>query len=354
MDHPYQGLPATSYWRTGVSGVVPGLFDPVVATTFTIGRDDSVATLGSCFAQHLARSIRAKGFRYLVAETPPPDSDAQTRASYGVFSARYGNVYTVRQAVQLLERAFDAREFIDTVWRSDGAWHDAFRPTVEPDGFQSVDAVLADRQKHLTAVRHVFTTTDVIVFTLGLTEAWVSRDDGAVYPVAPGVAAGQYDPGCYEFKNFSYPEVRADLESWVSMVRGLRPGVRILLTVSPVPLAATREGRHVWSSTLYSKSTLIAVAQDVAQMTEGIDYFPSYEIVTGPLAEGRYFADDLRTVRDSGVEHVMTVFGAHYLEGAGETSNVAPGASKQHDAVMQLEELSSVMCDEDLLLDDHT
>jgi GSCFA family len=89
--------------------------------------------------------------------------------------------------------------------------------------------------------------------------------------------------------------------------------VRVILTVSPVPLVATYENRHVMVSTTYSKSAIRAALDDVARKYEFVDYFPSYEIITNWYNKGRYFEKDLRTVTLDGVEHVMRLFGAHYL-----------------------------------------
>jgi len=350
MSNPFRGRPSAGFWSSGVSGQLPGRFDPVGEVGFRLSATDKVATLGSCFAQHLARSIQAAGYHYLVQEHAPSGADPEQVASYGVFSARYGNIYTVRQAVQLLDRAFDGRIFQDTVWQRGGRWHDAFRPTVEPRGFASLEVLLADREQHLDAVRQVFLEADVIVFTLGLTEGWVSQLDGATYPVAPGVAAGAYDSSRHAFVNFDYGQVRADLTSWIGRVREINSNVRILLTVSPVPLAATFEDRNVWASTTYSKATLLAVAYDVARTHKNVDYFPSYEIVTNPLVQGRYYADDLRSVTDGGVAHVMRIFQDHYF-GDGEVT--AAGFIDEPEPIQadirQLDEVVAVICDDDLL-----
>ena len=65
---------------------------------------------------------------------------------------------------------------------------------------------------------------DVFVFTLGLTEAWIDRRDGAVFPLAPGVAAGRYDPDIHRFQNFGAAEVVEDLNRSVEAIRALNPG----------------------------------------------------------------------------------------------------------------------------------
>ena len=57
----------------------------------------------------------------------------------------------------------------------------------------------------------MFQTLDVFVFTLGLTECWRSREDGAVFPLCPGVQGGTFDPQLYEFYNQSVDDVINDL-----------------------------------------------------------------------------------------------------------------------------------------------
>ena len=58
------------------------------------------------------------------------------------------------------------------------------------------------------AVREMFERLDVFVFTLGLTEAWRSRIDGAVYPLAPDVVAGKMGQAAHEFVNIFRSSVR--------------------------------------------------------------------------------------------------------------------------------------------------
>ncbi|KAK0329975.1 hypothetical protein LTR94_034641, partial [Friedmanniomyces endolithicus] len=70
--------------------------DPMSRAPFMISASDKVATMGSCFAQHISRRLQASGFNYFVPEAAPASlSAAEAKAAnYGVFSARYGNIYT--------------------------------------------------------------------------------------------------------------------------------------------------------------------------------------------------------------------------------------------------------------------
>ena len=130
-------------------------------------------------------------------------------------------------------------------------------------------------------------TLDVMVFTLGLTETYMARADGAVYPICPGVAGGVFDPAQHVFVNFGVADVIADLGAAIAFIRARNPAARVLLTVSPVPLIATMEDRSVLASTTYSKAVLRVAAEEVAGRDERVAYFPSYEVITGPHARGR-------------------------------------------------------------------
>lgn len=314
MANPYKKLDDFCFWSRAMLTPHPGQIDPVVSSKRILPQQ-KVATMGSCFAQHLAKHIQSSGLNYYVAERAPTGMASQVakQRNYGVFSARYGNVYTVRQAVQLFDRAFCAFSPVDDAWAKDGGYVDAFRPQIEPEAFTSVEAVRESALEHLQHVREVFTECDWFVFTLGLTEAWRSRLDGAIYPLAPGVSGGDFDPAKYEFVNFSAQEVQEDLVLLIEKLQQVNPNAQVLLTVSPVPLIATYEKRHAWVSTTFSKAAL-RVAADVAERRfDHVIYFPSYEIITSPAAGGNYYADDLRQIKEVGVKHVMRMFSKHFI-----------------------------------------
>jgi hypothetical protein len=352
VDHPYRTLPDSAYWRRSV--VAEGAaVDPITGDFPAIARDAKVATAGSCFAQHVARHLAASGFDYLVTESAHPivPEAAARAAGYGVYSARYGNIYTTLQLVQLFDRAYGRFEPVEDVWpAADGTGVvDPFRPTIQPGGFASEAEMRADRTQHLARVRAMFEALDILVFTLGLTETWVSGIDGAAFPLCPGVAGGRFDPDRHLFRNLRVADVREQIGAFAERLRSVNPAARIVLTVSPVPLAATASGNHVLPAATYSKSVLRAAAQEAAEDLPGIFYFPSYEIITGPQARGRFFADDLREVTEEGVEHVMRVFLRH-AAGVESPAPLAEAPRGGTDAfTTRMAEWVETMCDEAML-----
>jgi len=343
-SHPYQGLPSHQFWRDAVAGLEPFRVDPVVSPRFQINGADRVATAGSCFAQHISRRLAGAGFNYFVTE-PGLHLDAEQRraGNFGVFSARFGNIYTTRQLLQLFEECVDGRTVADDVWRTpEGRFVDSLRPQIIPGGHDSEAQVRSDRAEHLLEVRRMFEQCAVFVFTLGLTEAWRSRIDGTVYPLAPGVAGGNHDPERHEFVNFDVSQVMADLDTFLGRLKTLNPGVRVFLTVSPVPLVATYEPRHVLVSSTYSKSVLRVAAEAAWRAHEWVEYFPSYEIITGSFSGNAYYESDCRNINELGVEHAMRCFLANYTE-AGSRASQTPVAGINADA------WADVVCDEEAL-----
>jgi hypothetical protein len=352
-SHPYKSFPDKAFWRRSVSSPSPSDVDPVGVFDLRITPETRVATAGSCFAQHIARHLRNSGFHYYVVETGHPilPQEVRDQHHYGVFSARYGNIYTACQLVQLFERAYGRFAPTEDAWlEADGTVRDPYRPTVQPRGFVSVAEMHADRKQHLAAVRRMFETLDVFVFTLGLTECWMSRADGAVFPLCPGVEGGEFSPEKHVFHNQDAAEVIADLTAFRENLKRVNPRAQLVLTVSPVPLMATAEpGAHVLSATTYSKSVLRVAAETLRRNHADVHYFPSYEIITGQFSRGQYYAQDLRSVTEQGVEHVIRLFFRHAT--GNEHVPAAPGGrttgtEARDDFLAQAENLVDVECDE--------
>jgi len=249
----------------------------------------------------------------LDVEPPPLGLPSERHLGYGysMYSARYGNIYTLQQLLQLAREAFGEFSPHDSWWHKGDRVMDAQRPNVEPQGFRTVAEAHDHRVHHLTKVRQLFLQMDVLVFTLGLTEAWVHAPTGTLYPLAPGTVAGRFDPAVHQFRNFGYGDAVSAFEQFEDLLRRHRPlrsVPRFILTVSPVPLVASASGTHVLPATTYSKSTLRAVAGDLCQSRDYVDYFPSYEAITHPGARGVFYDANLRTVRSAGVDTVMAIF----------------------------------------------
>jgi len=309
---PYSALPPSAFWKTGVAQENPFAMEDIYQKKYDIPHAAKIATAGSCFAQHISFHLKKNGYKVIDVEPAPltlAESDHH-KHGYSMYSARYGNIYTVRQLLQLAQEALGDWSPVNYIWKKNGRFYDALRPAIEPDGHESPEDVIQSREDHIAKVRELFETLDVFIFTLGLTEMWVHKESGTVYPTAPGAVVGEYDGDMYEFKNAQFGEVLSDFNDFQKALLKIRGGKRfhILLTVSPVPLTASASGLHVLVSTSFSKAILRAVAGQLVSNQPHIDYFPSFEIVTNPRLHSSSYTHNLRSVRDEAVANVMSHF----------------------------------------------
>ncbi len=347
--HPYDSLPDGHFWSRSISGreAAAIVVDAAPRWTFALDRD-VFATAGSCFAQHFGRELAQRGGRLFAAEERHPLVPEQAGHGYGVFPARYGNLYCTTQLKDLFEQACARRApILEFAQRADGRWVDMLRPRAIPDGYSSEADARADRLYHLARVRAMMQQCTVFVFTLGLTESWVNVAGGYAYGMCPGVAGGQYDPAAHAFRNMGFVDCLADLNAALDCLQAENPAVRVLLTVSPVNLVATMESRGALQSSVASKSILRAVADACVRQHAHVDYFPSYEIIAGPHARGQFYAADGREVTPAGVQLVMESFFRSRMTGAAAPVPVKPvNWQSQSAAIAQALQAD---CDEVLL-----
>ena len=186
--NPYSSQPAKAFWRTGVSDQSPlnmaGLYEP----KFRVTKDMRITAAGSCFAQHIGAQFKKRGYGFVDVEPAPPGFPEEKRHDYGfdLYSARYGNVYSVRQLVQMFDRAEGRFVPEETAFEEQGGRvRDPFRPAIEPEGFEDAEEMARDRAYHLARVAGLPGQTDLFVFTFGLTEAALGTPDESLHPMMP-------------------------------------------------------------------------------------------------------------------------------------------------------------------------
>lgn len=357
MTSPYECLPGRQFWKLAIEGKDPNSISSLYKKKFSID-GLKIATAGSCFAQEIAKGLRKNGYDVIDSE-PAPESyllrgKVANSFGYGLYSARHGNIYTARQLFQLAREALGDSPLDPAlyVWTKGGRYYDALRPNVEPEGLSSPDEVVLQRLDHLRRFRRVLKECGLFVFTLGLTEAWMHDVSGLVYPTAPGVVAGDFDPDVYSFKNFRFFEIYEDFLAFRELVLAVNSSAKFLITVSPVPLTATYCDAHVLSATVRSKSILRAVAAELYEQFEDIDYFPSFEMFSTPFLGSALFKENRRSVHPSGVAAVMEVFFSEHIPNSGAELTASPisdGKKQNQNASSAPQEGEDPICEDALL-----
>lgn len=308
--HPYENQPSTAFWNQAVSRKdmteISGLWDP----KFHIGPQDRVATYGSCFAQHISSALQKRNYAWQCSENAPFGMTPTSKLEFGyeIFSSRTTNIYTTSFLKNWTEWALNPSGFPDEIWSIDDRFIDPLRPTVEPDGFASRDELDMARQVTAAAFKQSVVRSKFFIFTLGLTERWVNTKSNMEYSICPGTAGGEFLQDRHVFSNMDYPEIHNNLEQAIRNLLKMNSKIKIILTVSPVPLVATAGKSHVLVATMHSKSLLRSVAGWFAENHPSVDYFPSYEMINSPVSRGAFFEQNMRAVSKHGVNFVMDAF----------------------------------------------
>jgi hypothetical protein len=304
--NPYKFLPDESFWKNFKKNNFDLNFfiNEETRSNFVTKK---IASAGSCFAANVAVHLQNTSTEYLVEEKKHPFiSNIRNNYNYESYSARYGNIYSTRQFLQLVKRAKGKFRPKESIWNNGQEINDPFRPGINFKNFTQSEYDL-DNKIHLEAVKRAIVRSDTFVFTLGLTEVWINRSDGSAYPSCPGVIAGSFDHAKYELLNLTAEDVSRDLQEINDELTEINPSVKIILTVSPVPMVATANSNNIVLSNQYSKSKLLVAAHESVKANSNMSYFPSYEMIIGSHASEN-FMDDNRNVKQEVVGEVMRVF----------------------------------------------
>ena len=121
--NPYRNLPDCQFWKKGVELSDPTGMDNIHTPQLEFSREDVIVTMGSCFAQHIANWLRAREFNV-------PFYDTTDNIKAQSFSANYGNIYSVRQGLQLLREITGQHKCSEPCWHTEGGLLDPLRPNV--------------------------------------------------------------------------------------------------------------------------------------------------------------------------------------------------------------------------------
>ena len=219
-----------------------------------IDQQSKVLALGSCFALRVKEWLLANGYGVLNEGDLPPITFRGRRE----FDPRiYYNTFCIRYE---FERA--AGDFVqadDDIWEPHQnalrVYQDPYRRMLAAEDHQTLWQRI--RQVDNQMRRHIL-EADCVIITLGLTEVFFQQHNDRAICAAPGYSGGG-GIGC-EFRPTEYAENFENMDRVVQILRQLNPKAQLIVTVSPVPLAATWAGVDHAIANTESKCILRAVA----------------------------------------------------------------------------------------------
>jgi hypothetical protein len=261
------------YCRWGERGTpnrVEPIAKPAFAVPFRLEPGQSVFTVGSCFARNVEAELLRRGFKiplrdlFKLPEFVGVDYD--TLNNYGAAS-----IYNE------FAWAFGDEPFVEDdhiLEVTTGKYADVhLNPARRPEPRELV----VKRRAQIRQSYRLAAVCDTTVMTLGLAESWFDTKSGFYLNLSPRPSWISAEPNRFQLHVLSYADAYEYLRKTLDILHREAPRIRVILTVSPVPLMNTHRDMDVIVANTYSKSVLRAVAEEAVLRHDFVTYFPSYE-----------------------------------------------------------------------------
>ena len=207
-----------------------------------IDKTTKFLTIGSCFAENICGFLLKSGY------------DAQT-----IPCAEYIN------------STFANRVLIDWLLGEN-------RP--DDPNFSKIAKYVAESGRSQQQLLQRLRECDVFIYSLGVGAGFFRREDGAFVMPGPSEINQRALSAKFLFRTTSVAENTDNLGYILRRIREINPRMRIVLTVSPVPLRVSFEHKSALMTDCISKSVLrVACNEIIRSMPDEAIYWPSFEYV---------------------------------------------------------------------------
>jgi hypothetical protein len=300
--------PGSEKFAASVRGrLASGPAVPHIVPKFTVRSDDVFFCIGSCFARVIEHELLYRGLT-VSSLSLRADPAEVPNATNGFISK-----FTTASILNEVHWSLGGRPFPAEALVEDGEGYRDLQLANQP----APVALERARERRFDVLEYFARLRDasVVIITLGLVEVWYDRVTSLYLNSAPTYEMVHRFPGRFTVHVSDYGENRERLADVCDILaREGRPGVRIVVTVSPVPLHRTFTEADVLSANAYSKATLRAVAGDVVRSRPNVEYFPAYELVTVSDRSFAYVDDQLHVsfpMANAVASSFLKSFGVH-------------------------------------------
>jgi hypothetical protein len=246
---------------------------------------DKILLIGSCFTEHIGNSL--------------------ARLKFNTFQNPNGILFDPRSVTSALNSYISNRPVTgDEVFKLNETWnswqhHSRFSSTDK-------DAVLSQVNSSRQSAHDFLKTAGWIIITLGSAFSYQLTSKATMGGELPGngVANCHRAPAdWFEKQLLGTDTITSLLENCYTAIKEFNPGLRLLLTVSPV--------RHIRDGVVEnnrSKARLIESVHQLVNNYEDVFYFPAYELVIDVLRDYRFYDIDLIHPNYQATEFVLEKF----------------------------------------------
>ena len=254
---------------------------PARPATFPIRHGDRLLLAGSCFTEHIGARLAAGKFRTLLNP-------------HGI---AYNPVSIARCLTALL--APEPAEW--PLFRHQGLWH-----SWEHHGAFShpeAEAAQAGIRQAREAARTFLAEANRLLLTFGTADVFVLQETGEVVANCHKAPAAWFTR-----RRLSVGETTAVLADALYQLKTRLPGLRVVLTVSPV-----RHLRAGFVDNQRSKAVLVLACAELCARFDFVEYFPAYELLLDDLRDYRFYAADMIHPNEVAIDYIWEQFAAAFF-----------------------------------------
>lgn len=239
--------------------------------------------IGSCFASSIGQKLEAGKLPVIINPA--------------------GSVYNPVSVCNTLETILSGRKFTENdLYNFNGTWLSFYHYT----DFTSEDpSVVLNKINKVSGEAHDFLKNCRFLFvTFGTARVYRLKSTGKI------VSNCHKIPSSFFTQELLKVETISDLwKQQIEKLRAFNPLLKIVFTVSPV--RHWKDGAH---GNQVSKSTLFMAIEDLLHYTQGVNYFPAYELLMDDLRDYRYYADDMLHPSVMAINYIWKAFSETYFE----------------------------------------
>lgn len=262
-----------------------------------IGHNDSILSLGSCFANNIASRLAAAKFQI-------------TASPSGVLF----NPESIASAIERYSRA--AAPTAEELREGDEGWYSFdFHSSLS---HSEREVALAQMQQAVEQGAEALAKAKVVIVTFGT--AWVYRlkENGRVV-----ANCHKQHQSLFSREMLSIEEI---VERYAPLMEGVLAGKKVIMTVSPI--------RHLsdgLEANSLSKAILRVAIDKLAERYDNVHYFPSFELLNDDLRDYRFYADDMTHPSAVAIDYIWERFEEYAFSAA--TTDIIKRLRKIADAV---------------------
>ena len=231
-------------------------------TDLNLAHTNHVLTIGSCFAEVMGGKLKQHKVNALVNP--------------------FGTIFNPESVCRLLQAALNSDyDFEQHLLQRNGIWcaYDLHSSLSSPDK----DQLLIQIEDRLKETRRYLQNASLLIITLGTSIAYQLKETGNVVANCHKLPANNFNRILLDLQH-----IRAYFNDTLAQIKSINPGLKVLLTVSPV-----RHVKETLTLNSVSKSELRLLCHYMQQDQQDVLYFPAYEIMMDDLRDYRYYKDDM-------------------------------------------------------------